>query len=507
MKKAVREMLTSLNFSRRWLAIAAGLHLAAAIYSEGFQSADEHFQILEFAAHKLGLAPVTNLPVEFGRQMRPFLLPALVTWLTELWRAFGIEDRHFWAFSYRLVSAALGWLSLAATVRAIPHWIRTPGLQRWAIRLGALLWFLPALHARPSSENWAGSLFLLALALAATPDKRKRPWLRDLGIGALLGAAFETRFQIGASVFGFLAWRLWVERTSLRALLPTLVGGLAVFGIGRVIDFWGYGAWAWSPWEYLRFNLLEGKLYEFGTSPWYAYFELAWTFSWQPLGLLLLLASLWVFARERRHPMTWAYLPLLAFHFAIGHKELRFLYPIASAASVLLPLALDRGVFTRIQSRTWARAFAVFLAIDNLLALAATTLIPAAKMVVYYRAIDRELAQGAVARKLWALEFDPYKHLGSHVDFYFPKDFGVEERRTLPELEDSVRQAAAARPQLVFLPGFDWDLSQGSAWLHEHCEPRYRTVPEALLQLKRWVPTNVRVWTLFRCSAGGPSSP
>ena len=113
--------------------------------------------------------------------------------------------------------------------------------RRLAWGLIGLIWYLPALHARTSSENFAGSFFLIGLCGVVLQLGRARgPAFMALA-GFCLGLAFESRFQMGVSVFGFLAWLIF--RAPLRpserwtALWPILLGGMGAVALGRVIDW------------------------------------------------------------------------------------------------------------------------------------------------------------------------------------------------------------------------------------------------------------------------------
>jgi GPI mannosyltransferase 3 len=63
--------------NRKILIIGLCFHLLAAVFSIGFNNHDEHFQILEFAALKLNLAGVNDMPWEYGYQMRSTVQPGI----------------------------------------------------------------------------------------------------------------------------------------------------------------------------------------------------------------------------------------------------------------------------------------------------------------------------------------------------------------------------------------------------------------------------------------------
>ena len=66
------------NQEKTVVALSLGIFFVTALRSSGFHQIDEHFQILEFAAFKLGLTNQGELPWEYSAQMRPALQPAIV---------------------------------------------------------------------------------------------------------------------------------------------------------------------------------------------------------------------------------------------------------------------------------------------------------------------------------------------------------------------------------------------------------------------------------------------
>ena len=154
------------KFLKRWMAVSLALHLVTAYFSVGYHSADEYFQILEFLNFKLGGTPLSDLAVEFGERMRPWTQPFIYWCLVKVWQALGIDSPFTWATSFRLLTSLIGWLSLLALAWRAREWFsKNERAWRFCVRAAALLWFLPALHARPSSESLAGSAFLIGLAL------------------------------------------------------------------------------------------------------------------------------------------------------------------------------------------------------------------------------------------------------------------------------------------------------------------------------------------------------
>lgn len=182
-------------WARKWLWLALALNLVAAFQSWGFHHFDEQFQILEFASYKLGNSPVTDLPWEFDARIRPWFQPAGVVLLARVFK-----DPFDLALVLRLISAVLGWLSTVFIASCCSWWFKSEQFRRWAVLGSCFLWFFPYLHARPSSEGWATSLFFLGFIPVlfriqthlgqADPARLRLPAVEALVCGALLGLAF-----------------------------------------------------------------------------------------------------------------------------------------------------------------------------------------------------------------------------------------------------------------------------------------------------------------------------
>src|SRR5438309_348816 len=96
-----------------------------------------------------------------------------------------------------------------------PEWRRFVG--RWAavsllLIAVALLWFIPYLAVRTSSESLSGDFFAIGVALlmlgssAAEAGGRRFPIAALLTAGLCFGLAFDFRYQIAFAVAGVVFW-------------------------------------------------------------------------------------------------------------------------------------------------------------------------------------------------------------------------------------------------------------------------------------------------------------
>ena len=72
---------------RRSLIILTAVTVITAWFSNTFYFPDEHYQILEFMGHKLGITPASELPWEFEARIRPWLQPFLYYLIARRWRS------------------------------------------------------------------------------------------------------------------------------------------------------------------------------------------------------------------------------------------------------------------------------------------------------------------------------------------------------------------------------------------------------------------------------------
>jgi GPI mannosyltransferase 3 len=502
-----------------WL-VAGGLAVtvASAWFNRGFLSYDEHFQILELAWYKLGRAPAETLAWEFREQMRPGIQPLLAVWAARGVEAVGVVSPFVLAFLLRLVSGLLGlWVSLAVAVRVLPE-IRSERLKVVLVAGSLFLWFLPFSHVRFSADNWGGLLFFAGLCLlldsgdadrTAAPGPLARwklgPVAGAAAVGLLWGFSFYCRYQIGFSIAGAGCWLLFVRRARPGVLAVLALAFLAACGVSALADRWLYDAWVFTPYEYARANLIEGKAASFGVEPWWYYVGRILLFLLPPFSIVLvglLGAAVW---NDRRHLLVWATLPFLVGHSLVAHKEDRFLVPLTYAVVPLLVLAADRfasgapGTLLRwARSRVGRFSARAFIAV-NLVALAVMTVKPSHETEVLFRWLWHASEKQPIT--VYTSTDSPYKFLSLEICYYRSPNTTVKTFESVEEL----RQAATAAPGRVFFfhRSFappDWLAASGLEVV-----PVARTLPAwtTYVNVNNWV-SRMRVWTVFAIRAPAP---
>jgi phosphatidylinositol glycan class B len=165
-------------------------------------------------------------------------------------------------------------------VRCTEFWFPELKIRRAAVLGVGLAWFVPDLHARFSSENWAGTLFLfgmLPLIHWVSQQGTQTDTSRARGVGLVSGllwaASFQCRFHAGLSILPAVVWLVVYAKAWRKLVAGGIVGFLLVTTLGVALDRWGYGEWVFSAANYFRINVLEGKASEWGVAPFWFYFE------------------------------------------------------------------------------------------------------------------------------------------------------------------------------------------------------------------------------------------
>jgi phosphatidylinositol glycan class B len=219
----------------------------------------------------------------------------------------------------------------------------------------AYLWFTFLFFAPYSfgihfaSEGWSGACILIAVSLYLFYEHHyfQRGLLSFFLIGMMVGLAFLCRFQTFFFSAGLVFWLIIIKREKLNNLVPLIAGGLVILMLGILIDRWFYGVWVFTPWKYFESNLVNGVAAKFGIYPFYSYCLWLSLYLSPPVGVLSLIAMLLLFSGKRRNMYTWIVGLFFVMHSLIGHKELRFMYPLM----LFLPII----IFQLVDIKNWLR--------------------------------------------------------------------------------------------------------------------------------------------------------
>ncbi len=485
----------------RWALIALALHLAAAVFTEGWYAYDEHWQIIEFANYILGRTPRSELAWEFAAHARPSLQPFIYAGMEKVLLTGGVSSPFVIAAVFRASTSLVAWLATVLAGLAGISWLGASPLRRWVMPALTLTWFIPYLHARTSSENASETAFVLGFALLTlTVGSGRSPSARmSLLIGALFGLACEFRYQVGLMVVGALLWCVWIARPQL-AVLAAMAGGLLLsLAIATYADRSFYDAAVLAPWNYFRVNIIEHRASSYGTAPWWSYFRLMFEKMGPPLSLVIMAGVAGAWLLRPFSLGTWSMVPFLLVHMVLGHKEFRFLYPLATLSVLVTVRSLDDAriawpsLANVVASRWWARVLVGIIVIEDLGLLGVATFRPSQATMPLYRHIY------AMADKPTTIYFhgDQLYQYGPDLKLRFYRPPNVDMvTTTFADLEKAASLGA------VWYVEHGFDLPSEAGALTRECEPESRSMPIWVrkININHWV-DRTPVWTLFRCRA------
>ena len=416
-------MLNNFNLQNKYIFfIGIICLLIASFFSTGYHHFDEHFQILEFAGLKLGLTTASNLPWEYHNQMRPSLQPFIVVIIYQLFGFLDIDNPFLITFFLRMLSGGLTLLSLMFLYKVYKNKISDMILKKWFLILSFTLWFIVYIGVRFSSENWSGIFFTIGFSSYFLFQRRK--FFSFFTIGLLFGLSFLFRYQAGLLIFGFLLWLLIIKKEYFVNLIWIFLGLLLVISIGVLIDKWYYGEWTFTIWNYVE-QFFLGDKERFGVEPWWWYFSESFVKGVPPISLLFIIAFFILAVFKPKNPIIWSVIPFILIHCIIGHKEMRFLYPVF----LFMPVVIIQGLevlqnkyVKNLSSNKYMMGFTKLAFIVNTGALLIVMFKPADSQISLYHKLYKDYKEPTT---LYYLEENPY-HRVLDIYFYKRKNLSVE---------------------------------------------------------------------------------
>lgn len=315
---------------------AVAIFVVTAVSNYGYYNPDEHYQIVEYAGIKTATFEPT-ISWEYDARIRPMLQPAICAGFLKAFSWLSISDPFVQTMLMRIFTA---FLSLAVILYFVKNTISAFPDERKRFGyfvVSLLLWFIPCLSVRFSSEIYGGLFFLLSLAIyhsGLETMKSKVLW------GISLALSFIFRAQMGLAIAGFLLWSLIIDRKKLKTFVtPFFSFVLTYLLLGFCIDWWFYGEPVFSQYRYMA-EVKEGR---FGDRPWWYYLQEIVEYPTYFVGIPLALAIIFLLIRTPKNPYIWSFLPFLLVHSLIGHKEARFMFPMAFLAPIILVSAYNEA--------------------------------------------------------------------------------------------------------------------------------------------------------------------
>lgn len=347
--------------------ISLAVFIITAFFSVGYIQADEYFQIIEFAQYKLGRIEASELPWEFHERMRPTLQPWIAYFLIKFFNFFNLINPFYIDIVLRLITAIFLWLTFTRlNTILIAKYFEELKWKNLFYGCTLLLWFVPFVSVHFTSENYASLFLLWSLILLINKSKS---YLNLAIVGFTLGISFLFRYQMGIAILAIYAYLLFIEKIKIWKIVLSGSIILILMGIETYFNSIFYNQFTFAPYNYLKLNLIDGKAASFGTSPFFAYIYLFLGFVIPPISFVLLTAYTKGIIVLKKNIFVWVSVFFILIHSLIGHKEMRFLFPVMYLFIFISVYGLKEYFKNKAIKKWQIRTFKVSLVINSILLL------------------------------------------------------------------------------------------------------------------------------------------
>ncbi|HTB31808.1 MAG TPA: hypothetical protein VK808_07265 [Bacteroidia bacterium] len=355
------------------------LTVICAWFSIGFHQADEHFQVLEFCNYKLGHLSFADSPWELQQKVRSTLLPDIAFLLVKGMDVIGLFNPFIVAFILRFIAGILSWFIVCKLCVLLAPQFKTRQGEKLFILMSLFLWFVPYLSVRFTAENVSGVVFLYGVYAILRHNEKASSCILA---GLLFGISFFIRFQFAFAIIGLVAWLFFIKKTKVKFIFIMALSAMVAIGFNVLLDYWFYGQWVFTPFNYFYINIVQHKAAYFGVMPWWFYIPEFLMEAVPPISVFLAIAFIYGIAKNIKNPFVWIIIPFIASHFFIGHKEMRFLFPIVFIFIYCCAIGIDSFLAKNIYQKTFRFIYKLSIIIC-IPVLIYRTLIPAQVPVSY----------------------------------------------------------------------------------------------------------------------------
>ena len=330
-----------------FIIISFTIHCFASYFSVGFYSQDEHFQILSPVEYLLGINEnFKNEIWEFSDQyqIRPWFQSYVYFYIIKFFKLFYIENPFVWTFLLRIISSLFAFSSLIFFyINFKDVFFKDNNFNRILI---LFFFFYPFFHARTSSENIGTSFFIFGLVFFYIFINKKisdKNIYNEIICGLLFGLAIISRYQLLIFVIGIYLW-VFIFHLNIKNIQSLFVIGISIILmliLGIYCDSLGYGSFNFTYYNYFYSNFIGGMLNFFGTEPWWYYLYHTTLDFGPPIGLIFLIAFTSLLFKKFNNIIIFISLFYFFIFTLIGHKELRFLFPLFFFVPFIICAYLD----------------------------------------------------------------------------------------------------------------------------------------------------------------------
>ena len=466
--------------------IGAILHIISAFYTIGFYSDDEHFQILEIAAYLLG---INNVAIEDTTgyywewrehiRMRPWLQPYIYFKLIIFFQYLSINDPFVWTLIIRIISSLIGYLSIIYLFFTFQNKFFNEN-YKFNTFIFFSFWFYPFLHSRTSSENLGITLFIISICLIYRLIISKEinfNYFKFIFASFLFGISMVIKFTLVFTTIPFYIWVL-IFRFKFNTITIFTIVIFICLGIGIAIDSYFWGFLTNTYYQFYKFNLSEelGRLNDFGINPWYFYItEISKQLA--PLLSIVFLAGLFLYWFKNKFDLiSWITLSTLILFSIIGHKEIRYIFPIYIFAPFFISYLLDY-----IKNGYLLNFFKTIIIISNVLFLVLTLFVPPNTKVGVYKFIYNNINNN---EKIYYIDENPYQ-INNMEPYFYTKFLTPINAYNLSEIDNY------------------WIVTNNYNNVKmlddQNCKKKYSTLPDIIFNInKNWKRLKLN-WYIYYC--------
>ena len=361
------------------IVLAIIFHISASYFSIGWYGADEQSCILEYLNNKNGFESnrcfynYSNEDLISVQKIRSWFQPFIYFLVSKFTYPLHNFDGFKLSIILKIFSSIIGFYSIVFFYNNTKKNFDHNFTQNTYFILTFLFWFYPFLHARTSQENLSISFLFFSLGLYFQIKNYfniKKYFL----LGILFSITFVFRYNLGIILFFIIIWDLlYSKKTIIEKLLCYVIiffSGLLILFIEIFINAWGYEKVINNltdifelaiPLNFLIYGNVNPNMSQ---EPFYWYFVKIFTDFLPPTSILILVSILFVWLRKPNSLITFATLPFFLIHTFIGHKELRYIFPILALSPYFISIFFDNINYIISNKRYLKKIFFFFLIIN-----------------------------------------------------------------------------------------------------------------------------------------------
>jgi len=465
----------NLSLIKKYVFIAFILHLISSYFSLGFYKDDEHFQILEPVAYLLGF---NNIILndhgywywEWEYAMRPWFQSYLYYYIINFLKLFNINNPFIWSFFLRIFSSILGFLSIIYLFTTFKKYFFIKE-NHFNYLIFFSFWFYPFLHSRTSSENLGITLFIFSFCFLYKTIINKDPnfnYLMNLFVGLILGASLVIRLNLIFTILPIFLWVL-IFRFDLKKIITVCFGVILSLSFSVLIDSINYKQVTIPYWNYFYWNIIWGRMADFGEHPWWFYFPSIILDLAPLLSIFFLIGLAYYWIKKPFSVFSWlTFFTLIIISF-FSHKEIRYVFPVYVFAPLFIICFLESFIHSK-----WINISKVIIIFSNIVFLALTLFTPANGKVALYSYLHK---QNIKDNQIYFIDENPYLINGMEPFYYTHFLPNISELKK----EEFYNINKLSKIWILTNNYFDYKI----VTKEYNCNKQYSSFPEKIINLNR----------------------